>query len=415
MYKQIRIARVARKTKSDQTKLTIFVRVFPLWVARGSDFTLSTKICIDANKWSDEKKQLKGSSQECLRINLQLNKLEEQIYQLFAEYLTINPNPNPNINDFKSFLNFKIFGIGGDNLKHTYAADIFDRYLNLHSSQIGIERNSRFKLLNRYVNDFNIKKFGTTKVDLIKMNYEWWNGFREYLYSNFAYSKSTVNGYLKMVKTAMLDLYKSGILNKIPFENCSYEKCESKIRYLDHDDICKIINFNTKDERLQRAKEIFLFACNTGLAYKDLKSLNIFDIVTDKQGRITIEKARGKTDEDCCIPLSEYAISILGKYKNHPKLSGTNLLLPMLHINCYNRLLKLLAVHCKINKKISTHTARHTMATTFWLNFDGSYESLQKILGHKKMDTTMIYGKVMNEKVKNEASLVFKNQAKMGA
>lgn len=413
MYERIRIARMARKTKSDQSKVTLFVRVFPLWGERGSDFTLSTKICIDANKWSDEKRQLKGNSQESLRINFQLNKFEEQIHQLFDEYLKINPNPI--IKDFKTFLNFKIFGIGSDDLNHVYVSDIFIRYIKLHSSQIGSERNARFQILNRYVNDFNMKKFGTIKVDLIKMNYEWWNGFRENLYSNFSYSKSTVNGYLKMVKTAMLDLYKSGIINKIPFENCTYEKCETKIRYLDHDDISKIIRFNTKDERLQRAKDIFLFACNTGLAYKDLKSLNKFDVIKDKEGRITIEKARGKTDEDCCIPLSEFAISTLEKYKNHPKLTGTNLLLPMLHINCYNRLLKLLAVHCEINKKISTHTARHTMATTFWLNFDGSYESLQKILGHKKMDTTLIYGKVMNEKVKNEASLVFKNQANMGA
>ena len=70
---------------------------------------------------------------------------------------------------------------------------------------------------------------------------------------------------------------------------------------------------------------------------------------------------------------------------------------------------------CGINKNLTSHVARHTFATTNWLNNGGTLESLQSMLGHSKIQTTEIYGQITDEKVKSEASLVFSNQAKKGA
>ncbi len=55
MYKEIRIAFVATKTKSDKNKVTIFLRVFPVWDSKCPNFTLSNKICIDKSKWCKQK------------------------------------------------------------------------------------------------------------------------------------------------------------------------------------------------------------------------------------------------------------------------------------------------------------------------------------------------------------------------
>jgi hypothetical protein len=45
MQKFIRISRVARATKSDKTKRTIFLRIFPSW-ENEKDITFSTKITV---------------------------------------------------------------------------------------------------------------------------------------------------------------------------------------------------------------------------------------------------------------------------------------------------------------------------------------------------------------------------------
>ena len=70
---------------------------------------------------------------------------------------------------------------------------------------------------------------------------------------------------------------------------------------------------------------------------------------------------------------------------------------------------------CNLNTNLSSHIARHTFATTNWLDKGGSLEGLQSQLGHNKMKTTEIYGKITHRKVKEEASLVHKNQVKKGA
>jgi site-specific recombinase XerD len=75
----------------------------------------------------------------------------------------------------------------------------------------------------------------------------------------------------------------------------------------------------------------------------------------------------------------------------------------------------MVAIHCKIDKNLSSHIARHTFATTVWLSNKGRLEGLKSILGHKKIQTTERYGKITDENVKNEASMVFENQAKKGA
>jgi hypothetical protein len=47
---------------------------------------------------------------------------------------------------------------------------------------------------------------------------------------------------------------------------------------------------------------LFLFACNTGLSYCDLLSLNRRDIEKDEDGNVIIKKLRGKTKGLSIIP-----------------------------------------------------------------------------------------------------------------
>jgi site-specific recombinase XerD len=96
-------------------------------------------------------------------------------------------------------------------------------------------------------------------------------------------------------------------------------------------------------------------------------------------------------------------------------ITGTDLLLPVIHMNDYNQLLKLLASKCNIDKNISSHVARHTFATTIWMNNGGSLEGLKGALGHKKISTTERYGNILEEKIKTDASKVFANQDKKRA
>lgn len=79
----------------------------------------------------------------------------------------------------------------------------------------------------------------------------------------------------------------------------------------------------------------------------------------------------------------------------------------ILTLQAANRGLKQLAIKAEINKKISTHIARHTFATTITLSNDVPLETVSKMLGHSRVRTTQIYARVLDKKVENDMSKLF--------
>jgi len=68
----------------------------------------------------------------------------------------------------------------------------------------------------------------------------------------------------------------------------------------------------------------------------------------------------------------------------------------------YNAYLKELADICGIKKKVTTHIARHTFATTVTLANGVPIETVSSMLGHNSIRTTQIYAKVVEKKVSED-------------
>ena len=72
----------------------------------------------------------------------------------------------------------------------------------------------------------------------------------------------------------------------------------------------------------------------------------------------------------------------------------------------YNNYLKEIASICKIDKKLTSHIARHTFATTVTLSNGVPIETVSKMLGHTKLATTQIYAKVLDTKVSHDMKIL---------
>jgi site-specific recombinase XerD len=70
-------------------------------------------------------------------------------------------------------------------------------------------------------------------------------------------------------------------------------------------------------------------------------------------------------------------------------------------VQWYNILLERIGKQCGINKKITSHLARHTFAT-LTLSKGVSIESVSKMLGHTKISTTQIYARITDDKISND-------------
>ena len=163
-----------------------------------------------------------------------------------------------------------------------------------------------------------------------------------------------------------------------------------EIDFLDEEELRKIINFETPLPRLEKARDMFLFGCFTGLSYIDIKTLEPQHFEKDGTGRIWIKKRRVKTGVLSRIPLLPVAKLILDKYKGGDKL------LPIQDPADINKYLKDIAILCNINKRITFHTSRHTFATTVTLSNNISLEVVSKMMGHTNTRMTTHYAKLID-------------------
>ncbi|RZJ79296.1 MAG: site-specific integrase, partial [Chryseobacterium sp.] len=138
--------------------------------------------------------------------------------------------------------------------------------------------------------------------------------------------------------------------------------------------------------------------CYTGLAYTDVKNLRKNHINKGIDGEQWIVKVRQKTNTRSAIPILPQAQILLDKYADHPMCEG-NMLLPVHSNQKMNEYLHEIAAICGINKKLTTHIARHTFATTVTLLNGVPIESVSQMLGHTNIRTTQQYAKVVDIKV----------------
>jgi hypothetical protein len=170
--------------------------------------------------------------------------------------------------------------------------------------------------------------------------------------------------------------------------------------YLTQSELETMLDFQFDDKRVEQARDIFIFCAFTGLAYTDAKHLTNKHIQSSFDGSLWIRGKREKTGTEYHIPVLNIPKMILEKYKGKTK---ADLALPVFNIRIYNVLLKKIAQLCGIEKKVSSHLARHTFATQA-LTKGVSIESVSKMLGHTNINTTQIYARITDKKIGHEMS-----------
>lgn len=149
-------------------------------------------------------------------------------------------------------------------------------------------------------------------------------------------------------------------------------------------------------ERLEHVRDLFIFACFTGLAYIDVAGLTQDNIRKSFDGNLWIMTKRQKTNTDVNVPLLDIPKMILKKYKG--KLPNDKIL-PIISNQKLNAYLKEIADVCGIKKNLTFHLARHTFATTTTLSKGVPIETVSKMLGHTNIETTQIYARITNSKI----------------
>ena len=251
------------------------------------------------------------------------------------------------------------------------------------------------------------QELGKKDVTLKSLDLNWAENFEYYLRFNRKLGNNSSMKTMKIFKRIL----NWGVRNKWIKENPLREfKCTFKWKVrevLDQEEINRLAKKNFNIERIDLVRDLFLFACYTGLSYSDVVNLKEEHIIKGIDGNRWIRHRRTKTDALFNTPILPPAQAILDKYTEHPAVYDNDQLLPALSNQKLNAYLKEVQDLCGIKKSLTYHLARHTFATTIALANGVPLESVAKMLGHKKLATTQIYAQVLEQKLSEDTQRLF--------
>lgn len=172
----------------------------------------------------------------------------------------------------------------------------------------------------------------------------------------------------------------------------------SKIKYLTENELKKIEKIKPLDgSQMAIVRDLFIFQVYTGMAYADTQEFDI-QRYSYADGCWTSIGKRVKTKVEYVSLLLPPVVEILEKYDmKTPKMANQR----------YNYLLKVLGEVAGIDKRLTSHMARHTFATLMLKN-NVKIEHVSKMLGHTNIVQTQQYAKVISQEVYNDYKMISK-------
>jgi site-specific recombinase XerD len=359
-------------------------------------FELSTSIFIYPESWDDERQQVAGRSEETKILNNRLNKISSRVQDVYSQ-LESKGEPF-------SAINVKDKLLGVSNEKGLFV--ILDDIIKGIEARVGNDYSEgtlkHYKTTRARLIEFLRKRFGRNDIGLSFVDYSFLNSFDIYLKTKYQLKSNTALTYHKHLKKTLNTGIAMNLISNNPYNSFKVSRNETHRDYLTIQELEQIRNKKVCTLRMETIRDIFIFACYTGLGYAELKKLNSTHIHQGNDSGEWIIIDRTKTDVRCRVPLLPQAKALLQKYENFPITQNREKLLPVHSNQKMNEYLKELAGICGINKNLSMHVARHTFATTVTLTNGVPIETVSKMLGHTSIKTTQIYARIVDAKISED-------------
>lgn len=354
----------------------------------GERCAFSTGKRVKSCNWDKTKQQVKGKDEEAQSLNNYLKAIKAKLYQKEAELLDRGFIITAEL--LRDAYFDKV-----ESLKEKSLFEVFEEHNKEQEKLVGNGVSKATYWISVYtvrlLKEFVQQKYKREDLYLRELNLNFIQSFHTFLRIDKGMAQNSSTKHLKLLKKIINLAVANSYMTTNPFITYKVEREPVEIDFLDEEELRKIINFDTPLPRLERAKDMFLFGCFTGLSYIDIKTLAPEHFEKDSTGRIWIKKRRVKTGVLSRIPLLPIAKLILDKYKGGEKL------LPIQDPADINKYLKDIAILCDIKKRITFHTSRHTFASTVTLANNISLEVVSKMLGHTNTRMTNHYAKLIDK------------------
>ena len=367
----------------------------------------SSKLSCTPELWNPRESRLNGKSKEAVEINAKIDKL----------LLAIN-------SAFDSLLERKI-DFDATAVKEAFQGSVetqmtllkrLDIHIDDMQSRIGIDvaksSMSTYIYTRRYLGEFIKKRFKVEDLAFGQLNEHMAYEFQEYVLKDKGLAVDTARHYLAILKKICRLAFKEGHAEKRYFVNFKLPKENRKApRALSREDFEKIRDLEIPASRVTHniARDLFLFACYTGVPYADAVSITDDNIYTDDNGALWLKYLRKKNEHLGRVKLLPEAIALIEKYRSNERKE----LFPMIHHPNLRRHMKGLRDLAGIKTDLVYHMGRHTFGSLITLEAGVQIETISKMLGHTNLTTTQLYAKVTPKKLFDDMDIFIKATSDM--
>lgn len=386
-----RIVYYRQKTYKDKTHPVILQAIARKKVKRKVLFSVTP------DHWNEDLLEVRSSHSEHVRLNLIIHNNLTAARSYILERLSMNLPI-----DLEGILN----NPGDGSLKaafNLHIEDLLDQHK--HSSA------RRYENVRDKCDDFR------EDSSLKQIDIHWMRGFHRYLMKHESInSDGTIYRYVKFLKTVLRNAARRGEFNDLQVLSYKVKTGEADRVSLTQEDVTKLEKLVLPEELISVVRDAFILQIHLrGIRIGDLLQLQRSNIIDDR-----LRYRAQKTGKFFDLKLTEKAGEIIQKYP------GTYII-PILkmppadpkqdrayqkHISVMtavvNKYLKILAGMAEIQKKLTSHVARHTFAHLADLK-GVSLVNIQQMLGHSSASQTDTYLKSLRKSsmLDDEAGRIF--------
>lgn len=338
---------------------------------------VSTGIAIEPKYWESKVMKVASSHPRSDEFNMVLQNMNQKVESILRKAMLLEKN------------------IGVDEVVALLAQTDSNLFSDFIKREIEIDKRIKLKTKTDLLNTLNRLNEFNSEIKIQDIDYKLIVEFDNYLRGR-GYSINTISKFHKNVKRFLNLAIKYRVISKddYPYNNFRVKK-ESTVR--ESLSLAEINNLENNCYTINTTnaivKDMFLFACYTGLRISDVTRLKTIDCQQDEKGW-TLEFKTFKSNKMAYLPLwslfkDEDGVSkpeaILFKYFS----DSNNLLFPSLSESKINRHLKEIAKEAGIKKNVTFHMGRHTFGTVMAGKIP--LPTLQNLMQHSDIKTTMIY------------------------
>ena len=354
----------------------------------------SCKLSCTPELWNPRESRLNGKSKEAVETNAKIEKLLLDINAAFESLLERKTEFDATSvkNEFQGSMNTQ--------MTLMKMADAVREELK---SRIGIDRAKgtypAYDHTCRTLREFIETKFKTKDLAFGQLTEQFIHDYENFVLDEKGFAVDTVRHYLAIIKKVCKKAYKEGHSERFLFQHYVLPKQTVKTpKALSRESFEKIRDEEIAPRRTTHrlARDLFLFACYTGVAYIDAVTVTKENLYTDEDGKLWLKYRRKKNELRASVRLLPEAIALIEKYHDEER----DTLFPMIHYPNLKNHLKTLAVLAGIKEiNLCYHVGRHSFASLITLEAGVPIETISKMLGHSNIRTTQVYARVTPKKL----------------